>query len=95
MKKRSDISTFRVLEAFAVTWVERKRCLSAEASLAIATPGQRLQRDFPSFSEKLIWRAMEREESRGYIEYGVSLNAGWLTNKGIAKLVELTPSNPL
>jgi len=32
--------------------------------------------------EKVCYRAMERAESRGYIEYGVSLRTGWLTEKG-------------
>ena len=29
--------------------------------------------------EKVCYRAMERAEGRGYIEYGVSLRTGWLT----------------
>lgn len=32
--------------------------------------------------EKVCYRAMERAEERGYIEYGVSLRTGWLTIKG-------------
>lgn len=32
--------------------------------------------------EKVCYRAMERAERRGYIEYGVSLRTGWLTQKG-------------
>ena len=36
--------------------------------------------------EKVCWRAMERACDRGYIEYGVSLGAGWLTNEGRALL---------
>lgn len=35
---------------------------------------------------KVCYRAMERAFDRGLIEYGVSLRAGWLTDKGIEKL---------
>jgi hypothetical protein len=31
---------------------------------------------------KVCYRAMERANDRGYIEYGVSLRTGWLTEKG-------------
>lgn len=31
---------------------------------------------------KVCYRAMERAEERGYIEYGVSLRTGWITDKG-------------
>lgn len=33
--------------------------------------------------EKVCYRAMERAERHGLIEYGVSLRTGWLTDKGI------------
>jgi len=33
--------------------------------------------------EKVCFRAMERACDRGYIEYGVSLRCGWLTEKGM------------
>lgn len=32
--------------------------------------------------EKVCWRAMERACDRGLVEYGVSLNVGWLTERG-------------
>jgi hypothetical protein len=32
--------------------------------------------------EKVCYRAMERAEEAGLIEYGVSLRCGWLTEKG-------------
>lgn len=32
--------------------------------------------------EKVCYRAMERAERRGLIEYGVSLRTGWLTPAG-------------
>jgi len=36
--------------------------------------------------EKVCCAAMERAESRGYLEYGVSLRTAWLTDKGKALL---------
>lgn len=36
--------------------------------------------------EKVCYRAMERACLRDYIEYGVSLRAGWVTDKGHALL---------
>lgn len=32
--------------------------------------------------EKVCYRAMERANNRGYIEYGVSLRSGWLSDLG-------------
>lgn len=32
--------------------------------------------------EKVCVRAMERAENRGYVDCGVSLRTGWLTEKG-------------
>ena len=32
--------------------------------------------------EKLIYSAMERDYNNGYIEFGVSIRTGWLTEKG-------------
>lgn len=37
--------------------------------------------------EKVCFRAMERADRRGLIEYGVSLRTGWLTPAGEALLV--------
>lgn len=34
--------------------------------------------------QKVCYRACERAERRGLIEYGVSLRTGWLTEKGKA-----------
>lgn len=38
--------------------------------------------------EKVCYRALERAEERGLIEYGVSLRTGWLTEKGEQLLKE-------
>ena len=37
-------------------------------------------------SLKVCYRAMERAESRGFVECGVSLHTGWLTDAGIKLL---------
>jgi hypothetical protein len=37
--------------------------------------------------EKVCFKAMERAADRGFIEYGVSLRTGWVTDKGL-KLLE-------
>lgn len=39
---------------------------------------------FTGQPEKVCYRAMERALRRGYLEYGVSLRTGWLTEKGKA-----------
>jgi hypothetical protein len=49
-------------------------------------PNQILARETGE-SEKVCFRAMERAERRGLVEYGVSLRSGWLTEKGL-KLLE-------
>jgi len=33
--------------------------------------------------EKVCYRACERAQNRGYVECGVSLRSGWLTDKGL------------
>lgn len=35
---------------------------------------------------KVCYRAMERAASRGFIDYGISLRTGWVTDKGMALL---------
>jgi len=37
--------------------------------------------------EKVCYRAMERADRRGLLEYGVSLRTAWLTDKGKALLL--------
>jgi hypothetical protein len=43
---------------------------------------------------KVCYRAMERAERRGLIDYGVSLRTGWLTDKGIVLLLSHSTRNP-
>ena len=38
--------------------------------------------------EKVCYRACERAERRGFIEYGTSLRSGWLTEKGKSLLIQ-------
>ncbi|MBD8056909.1 hypothetical protein ICV35_25005 [Rhodococcus ruber] len=33
---------------------------------------------------KVVWAAMERAVDRGYIDYGVAMQSGWLTDEGWA-----------
>ena len=35
---------------------------------------------------KVIWSAIERDFDNNYIEYGVSMRTGWLTEKGLEYL---------
>lgn len=37
--------------------------------------------------EKVCYRACERAANKGYIEYGVSLRAGWITDAGKSLMV--------
>lgn len=39
--------------------------------------------------EKVVWRAMEREDRRGHLDYGLWLWGAWLTPKGQAELARL------
>ena len=75
LMKRSDVTTRMVLEAYAV----KPRILRVDDYLV-------KKMDFP---HKLVWTAMERDERQGYIDYGVNLRGGWLTDLGKAKLADL------
>jgi len=44
--------------------------------------------DWTGQPEKVCYRAMERAEENGLLEYGVSLRTAWLTDKGKALLAE-------
>lgn len=37
-------------------------------------------------SEKVCYKCCERADDRGYIDYGVSLRTGWVTDKGMELL---------
>lgn len=66
-----DISDRQVCEAYAVYMQDRSR--NSPERYLMATTGQ---------PEKICWCAMERAHRRRLIDYGVSLRAGWLTDKG-------------
>lgn len=40
--------------------------------------------EWTKYPEKVCYAAVKRASDRGYIEYGVSLRTGWLTEKGKA-----------
>jgi len=42
------------------------------------------------FPDKVIYSAMEREEGRGYIDYGCSIRGAWPTEKGLQYLNEVS-----
>jgi hypothetical protein len=69
---RKDISDSQVLQVYL-----DERSGLARIALLMERTGQ---------PEKVCYRAMERAGDRGYIEYGVSLRSGWLTNEGLALL---------
>ena len=72
--KRKDISTLIVLEA-------------AKNHAGMMT--WECIKEITGAPEKIIYAAMQREDDRGYLEWGVSLRTAWLTDKGKAKLEEL------
>lgn len=37
---------------------------------------------YPDCPYKVMWSAIEREDDRGYLDYGTSLNTAWVTEKG-------------
>ena len=74
---RKDISDKQVCEAFAESEIQRAPNWEND----YAYPYEILHRETGQH-EKVCYAAMERAESRDYIEYGVSLRTGWLTKKG-------------
>lgn len=72
--KRSDISDLTVIEAYDAAKILERPVLDVLMSLTGAP-------------EKVCWRAMERAEERGYLDYGTSLNSAWVTDKGRELLI--------
>lgn len=68
-KDISDVQVCRAIQAFR----DRDLELPWPYEALAAETGQ---------PEKVCYRAMERADRRGLIEYGVSLRTGWLTEKG-------------
>ena len=71
---RKDISDLQVLDAYRFGY-------------GSASPLENLMR-FSGQPRKVCLRAMERAVDRGLIDYGVSLDTGWLTDKGKLLLAE-------
>lgn len=71
-----DISDKQVCEAYVESKRQREEIpywYEHPYSILMRTTGQ---------CEKVCYRAMERACDRGFIEYGVSLRTGWLTDEG-------------
>jgi hypothetical protein len=77
---RKDVSDAQVLQAYA-----DESGGWARVELLMERTGQ---------PEKVVWRAMERAYDRGYIDYGVSLKAGWVTDSGEALLASVAAAPP-
>ena len=80
--RRSDISTLIVLEAAERAHTEKAGMTWQYIQRKTAAP------------EKVINAAMQREDDRGFLEWGVSLRTAWLTDTGKAKLNELRKETP-
>lgn len=74
--KRKDITTKMVLSAY----LESKKINKFPHEIIQENTGYPL---------KVIWSAIERDLDNDYIEYGVSMRTGWLTEKGLEYLTKL------
>lgn len=96
-----DISDYQVCKAYAdYNAALIKRTVSESMAYITAVLNNCAQPDPPNpfpyerlaqetgQSEKVCFKCLERANDRGYIEFGVSLRTGWLTNKGKALLGE-------
>ena len=70
--KRSDITDFQVCQAY---WVKH----AIYRDMMFATEILEAETGMPI---KVVYAAIERAASRGYVEYGTSLRSGWLTTTG-------------
>lgn len=70
--KTSDISDLQVIQAYAEWTRYRLDCPDEILALKLNAP------------PKVVYRSMERVAAKGYVDYGVSLRTGWLTDKGKA-----------
>ena len=77
--KRSDIPTVGVLSAVQCYRTTGKGNLIELLMKMFNAP------------EKLVYSALERDEDRGFLEYGVSIRCCWLTRKGIEYLESIKP----
>lgn len=77
-----DISDLTVCEAYRTYQVQVNHDAHTTSS-----PNELLQ-VFIGQPAKVCFRAQERAFKRGLVDYGVSLNTGWLTEKGEELLTE-------
>ena len=86
---RRDISTLTVLTACERAFVrdDQQRVVDGRMSWEI------IQAETGA-PEKVVYAAMQREDDRGMIEWGVSLRTAWLSDKGKQKLAELREAVP-
>jgi len=82
MSKRSTISDVEVLRAYEESAVARPQAIRGAP---LPWPEKILSARH-GCHEKVALAAMERALSRGLIDYGVILRAGWVTEKGKALL---------
>ena len=71
-----DITDKQVVEAYQ----EYQKSVAEEGYLKYP---YEILRDITGEPEKVCLRAMERAEGRGFIECGVSLRSGWITDEGL------------
>ncbi|GAB7057363.1 hypothetical protein JCM16163A_41120 [Paenibacillus sp. YK5] len=45
-------------------------------------------------NHKRAWRILEKWDAKGWYEYGVTLDLGWLTDEGKSKAEELIKETP-
>ena len=70
-----DITDKQVIEAY------KKSILQRSVNLANFKWPETILMQETGQCEKVCFSAMNRAEKNGYIEYGVSLRSGWLTDK--------------
>lgn len=89
MLQRKDITNESVCRAYALYQLamEKFGFNNVIPSDCIRYPYEILMNWF-DLPFDVCWRAMERASDEGFIEYGVSLRTGWLTDKGKQLLKE-------
>jgi DNA-binding PadR family transcriptional regulator len=68
----------------------------SEREMLEAFEARRLPMDktFAAFPEKVVYAKMDKLDRKGFIEFGLNIRWGWLTEKGKARLEELRSSSP-
>lgn len=68
----------------------------SELEMLEAFEAKRLPMDetFAAFPGKVVYAKMDKLDRRGYIEFGLNIRWGWLTDKGKARLAELRATKP-